>query len=79
MMNKTTKKTATKYTYGYDDEGVRCRHSDKDGWEPVEEHCLNCGKRAGDCDCGQYQCGRWFCEEIGEWQDADPQTNEDID
>ena len=77
MMTKTSKKTATKYTYGYDDEGVRCRHSKEDGWEPVEEHCLNCGRIPNDCDCEQYQCARWFCEEIGQWQDADTQTTTD--
>ena len=78
-MTTTPEKTETKYIYGYDDQGVRCRHSDEDGWEPVEEYCLNCGKSAGDCDCRQYQCGRWFCEEIGEWQDADPETDKDND
>jgi len=66
--NTTPEKTGTKYIYGYDDDGVKCRHSEEDGWEALEEHCINCGKRAGSwwlgeeigrtecCDCGDYQC-----------------------
>lgn len=71
----TPETTETKYIYEYDDKGVRCRHSEEDGWQPLEEHCLNCGERTGDCDCGHYRCGRWYCEETCEWQDADPETD----
>ena len=76
-MTTTSEKTEIKYTYGYDDEGVRCRHSDEGGWDPVEEYCINCGKGPGYCECGQYRCGRWFCEEIDEWKDADADPDDD--
>jgi hypothetical protein len=57
--NTTPEKTETKYIYSYDDEGVKCRYSEEDGWEALEEHCLNCGKRAECCNCGKYVCGGW--------------------
>ncbi len=68
--NTTPQKTETKYIYGYVNAGVKCRHSEEDGWEAIEEHCLNCGKRATYCDCEQYLCADWFCEATGEWQNT---------
>ena len=69
-------KTKTTYTYADDDKGVKCRHSEEDGWECIEEYCLNCGRTAGDCDCGDYRCGGWFCEEGSGWNDADSVSEE---
>jgi hypothetical protein len=66
-------KTKTTYTYAEDDKGVKCRHSEEDGWECIEEYCLNCGDPARNCDCGDYRCGGWFCEEGSGWNDADPE------
>ena len=33
----------------YDDHGVLCRYTEKDGWFPIEEHCVECGYK--DCEC----------------------------
>lgn len=65
--------TTTTYTYADDDKGVKCRHSEERGWECIEEYCLNCGDPARNCDCGDYRCGGWFCEEGSGWNDADPE------
>lgn len=70
--------TTTTYTYADDDKGVKCRHSEERGWECIEEYCLNCGRTAGDCDCGDYRCGGWFCEEGSGWNDADSVSEEGV-
>lgn len=69
-------KAKTTYIYAEDDKGVKCRHSEEDGWECIEEYCLNCGDPARNCDCGDYRCGGWFCEEGSGWNDADSVSEE---
>lgn len=33
----------------YDDKGVLCRYTEENGWEPLEEHCVECGYT--ECEC----------------------------
>jgi len=35
----------------YDDKGVLCRYTLKEGWQPIEEHCEKCGFTCEKCDC----------------------------
>ena len=35
----------------YDDMGVLCRYTEKDGWYAIEDHCVECGYRCEECDC----------------------------
>ena len=56
-----------KFRYEYDDNGVACRYNiDENEWEAIEPHCLNCGYRTGECNCGSYQCATWFDKENAE-------------
>ena len=42
-----------KFRYDYDEYGVSCRYSiDNNEWEAIEPHCLNCGYRNDECNCG---------------------------
>lgn len=39
----------------YDDCGVLCHYSKTTGgWEPLEEHCIECGHLPDECDCEEY-------------------------
>ena len=42
------------YKYDEDDKGVACRYSEDDSWEALEAHCLSCGYRDDDCNCGNH-------------------------
>lgn len=35
----------------YDDKGVLCRYTEKEGWQPIEECCEKCGFTCENCDC----------------------------
>ena len=52
--------------YLYDDCGVKCRLNPKDSTDiqPVEPYCLNCGSPTEECDCDNYEAGKYFDEEI---------------
>ena len=40
------------YKWDYDDMGVLCRFDkETEGWEPVEDHCVDCGHLPDECDC----------------------------
>jgi len=54
--------TTEQYTYDFNQEGVRCRHSEENGWEPLEPNCLNCGYKTDECGCGNYEEG-WYAKE----------------
>lgn len=56
--------TTRQYTYDYDQQGVKCRHSEEDGWEPLEPNCLNCGYKTEECECGEYEEG-WYAGAAG--------------
>ena len=56
--------TTRQYTYDYDQQGVKCRHSEEDGWEPLEPNCLNCGYKTEECECGEYEEG-WYAGASG--------------
>tara|TARA_R110002126_G_scaffold148540_10_gene294553 strand:- start:895 stop:1668 length:774 start_codon:yes stop_codon:yes gene_type:complete len=57
--------TTQQYTYDFNQEGVKCRHSEDSGWEPIEPNCLNCGYKTEECGCGDYKEG-WYVEEAKE-------------
>ena len=65
-----------KYTFAEDDCGVKCRHDEDMGWVPLEPHCLHCGMvmDIGDgreeCECGDFVCGKFWVEHMGEWYDC---------
>lgn len=52
-------------SYIHDDCGVKCRLNPEDETDiqPVEPHCLNCGSPTAECDCGDYEEGKYFKEE----------------
>ena len=40
------------YRWDYDDCGVICRYDkETEEWEPMEEHCVECGYRPDECHC----------------------------
>lgn len=55
--------------YTYDDCGVKCRINpeDQSDFQPCEPYCLNCGHADYECDCDEYEEGRWFNETINKW------------
>jgi hypothetical protein len=57
--------TTEQYTYDFNQEGVKCRHSEDNGWEPIEPNCLNCGYKTDECGCGNYESG-WYVDEAKE-------------
>lgn len=50
--------------YLYDDCGVKCRLNPEDSTDiqPVEPYCLNCGSTTEECDCDDYEEGKYFDE-----------------
>jgi hypothetical protein len=60
------------YTYDYDDNGVRVRFSEENGWEALEPHCLNCGCREEECDCEEYEEAEWVEDENDNEEDDEP-------
>ena len=50
----------------YDDMGVLCRYTEEDGWYAIEDHCVTCGYRCGECECDDGE-EDWVypCEDCG--------------
>jgi hypothetical protein len=62
--DKSNMTTTKQYTYDYNQYGVKCRHSEDGGWEPIEPNCYNCGHKTEECSCGEYKEG-WYAKEEG--------------
>jgi len=51
------------YKWNYDDCGVICRFDkETEAWEPMEDHCVDCGHRPDDCNCEE-EGGCVYCHD----------------